>query len=233
MATVSTTYRGVLQRIAALSHPSRSYIRLAEFIRSRPKEVVLMPISEVATRSQTSPATVSRFVRILGYNDFREFRVALAADISAYDSDPEQESSRSTSHGTVLDVTVRSLSATASAIDESALCHAGDRLRACNHAGIYGFADGVVAAFDMHRRLLGLGVRSVLAFDIDGALSSAHTLDPACVALAITTTGVWSAVETLRVARAAGAFCIAITGEPNTAVSDVAHLVFVAVTPSS
>lgn len=61
----------VLDRARALRNPTRAFARLAEFVLTWPIEILDISIAELGTRSNTSPATVSRFVRLLGYDNFR------------------------------------------------------------------------------------------------------------------------------------------------------------------
>jgi len=67
-------------RIAQI-YPSLSngHRRAADFVLQHPLDVATMPIEGLAEGSGTSNATVTRFVRALGYGSYGEFRSALSA----------------------------------------------------------------------------------------------------------------------------------------------------------
>ena len=63
----------------ALIYPSLSdgHRRAADFVLRHPLDVATMTIEGLAEGSGTSNATVTRFVRALGYGGYGEFRAAL------------------------------------------------------------------------------------------------------------------------------------------------------------
>lgn len=65
----------------ALVYPTLSGAprRAADFVLQNPLETATMTIEGFAERSGASPATVTRFVRALGYGGYGEFRAALSA----------------------------------------------------------------------------------------------------------------------------------------------------------
>ncbi|MGY6247183.1 MurR/RpiR family transcriptional regulator [Bosea thiooxidans] len=67
-------------RIAQI-YPSLSngHRRAADFVLQHPLDVATMTIEGLAEGSGTSNATVTRFVRALGYGSYGEFRSALSA----------------------------------------------------------------------------------------------------------------------------------------------------------
>lgn len=67
-------------RIAAV-YPSLTgaHRRTADFVLQNPLDTATMTIEGLAARSSTSTATVTRFVRGLGYGGYSEFRAALSA----------------------------------------------------------------------------------------------------------------------------------------------------------
>jgi RpiR family carbohydrate utilization transcriptional regulator len=57
--------------------------KVAEYVISAPRDVLLHSVYEVAEAAQVSVASVSRFVRTVGYGSFKEFKVELAQDRSS------------------------------------------------------------------------------------------------------------------------------------------------------
>ena len=54
--------------------------RIADFIIQNTDHVTHMSVREIADKSNTSGATVSRFVRHIGYDSFSDLRLAIATD---------------------------------------------------------------------------------------------------------------------------------------------------------
>lgn len=80
MSPVLKPTTDLANRIAA-AYPSLSgtHRRAADFVLQNPLDTATMTIEGLAERSGTSTATVTRFVRSLGYNGYGEFRAALSA----------------------------------------------------------------------------------------------------------------------------------------------------------
>lgn len=65
----------------ALAYPSLSgaHRRTADYVLRNPLDTATMTIEGLAQQSETSTATVTRFVRALGYSSYGEFRAALSS----------------------------------------------------------------------------------------------------------------------------------------------------------
>ncbi|QWK81520.1 MurR/RpiR family transcriptional regulator [Ochrobactrum sp. BTU1] len=59
---------------------SKSHQKIADFVLARPLDVVAMSIEGVAEASGSSTATITRFVRTVGYSGFSEFRERIVSD---------------------------------------------------------------------------------------------------------------------------------------------------------
>src|SRR2546421_11801041 len=72
---------GVLVRVRALLPESTGALqRVAEFVLRDPEGAARATIVELAERSGTSPATVTRFCRALGFAGYAEVRLGIAAE---------------------------------------------------------------------------------------------------------------------------------------------------------
>ena len=79
MSQVLKPTTDLANRISA-AYPSLSGAprRAADFVLQHPLETATMTIEGFAERSGASTATVTRFVRALGYGSYSEFRAALS-----------------------------------------------------------------------------------------------------------------------------------------------------------
>jgi RpiR family carbohydrate utilization transcriptional regulator len=55
--------------------------RVGEAVMADPQAVILASVGELARRSHSSEAAVSRFARVLGYHSYAEFKLALSRDL--------------------------------------------------------------------------------------------------------------------------------------------------------
>ena len=61
---------------------TKSDLRIMEYIENHTDEFLLMSIGQLAAELQMSEATVSRFVRHIGYGDFKELKTRVARESS-------------------------------------------------------------------------------------------------------------------------------------------------------
>jgi RpiR family carbohydrate utilization transcriptional regulator len=74
---------------AELPSLRRSERKVAEYVLSRPEEIIRLRIVDLAEQAQVSEPTVIRFCRAIGCNGFLDFKLALAQQlIPAVPRDP-------------------------------------------------------------------------------------------------------------------------------------------------
>ena len=57
--------------------------RVADYLLRDPQAPLTLSIGELAEQAGTSPATVTRFCRMIGYSGYVELRVSIATDVGA------------------------------------------------------------------------------------------------------------------------------------------------------
>jgi DNA-binding MurR/RpiR family transcriptional regulator len=146
--------------------------RLAEVVSHRYPEAALLSAKSMAEAAGTSPASVTRFARKLGYSDFAELQAELAVEMRARLTSPPKRLTvdvpgrRKTTAALLRDVIARdreNLDATVSMIDEHTLDALMRRLAHDSRSHIYvaGSKKGniVAAYFAMQLAQLRRGVR--------------------------------------------------------------------------
>ncbi len=216
--------------------------KIAMLLLNQPTAPIDLSITDLAKQAGTSPATVTRFCRLLGYTGYVPFRVAVAADVgrgSALDSwradvgrafGPEDAPAQVLR--TLLMAQTMSLQATADGIDLGQITSIAGAIATCGHLDIYGIGGSGVMAEEMAGRLYRIGIPVHAWPEIHAALASAAILRPGSVALAISNTGrTDETIEALSLARSTGAFTIAITGSANSPLAALADTNLVAYAP--
>ncbi|MFC0213400.1 MurR/RpiR family transcriptional regulator [Paenibacillus chartarius] len=203
-------------------HPKEQL--LAGYIAAHPLETTRLSIVELAERSGTSTATVSRFCKSFHFESFSDFKIKLSAELALARSGAAsyQDIVAGTSTIELLtavkDNHTRSISETASLLDPSVIERAIAVLQKARHIDIYGVATSGVAASDFYQKLVRIGRRASMFTDSHMQITSAATLTEDDVVLAVSYSGETpEIVDAVRCAKRQGATVVSLTKYgPNT-----------------
>ncbi|MGW0943848.1 MurR/RpiR family transcriptional regulator [Streptomyces sp. NPDC002623] len=210
---------------------TRSMQRVAETVAGDPAGCAALTVTGLAIRTGTSEATVVRTARLLGYTGYRDLRLALAG-LAA-----QQQSGRSPALTTdiavddsLADVVAKlahdeqqTLADTAAALDTGQLEAAVGAAAGARRIDVYGVGASGLVAQDLTQKLLRIGRIAHAHSDTHLAVTTAVQLGPGDLAVAITHSGsTRDVVEPLRVAFERGATTVAVTGRPQSAVTQYA-----------
>lgn len=223
---------------ATMPAMSETMRKIARLLLSDPTAPLRMSITELASRAGTSPATVTRFCRTLGYDGYVQFRVAVATDVGRtptrveigtafHPADEPRDVLR-----TLLSGHVSSLQSTAAIVDLEAAARVAHAIAHCRQVDLYGTGGSAVVAAEMEHRFYRIGVNTHAWADVHTGLASASMLGPSDVALGISNSGeTVETIEMLARARANGALAVAITNRRNTPLEAVADECLLASVP--
>ncbi|WP_112663030.1 MurR/RpiR family transcriptional regulator [Microvirga flavescens] len=222
----------------ALVYPSLSgaHRRAADFVLQNPLETVTMTIEGLAERSGASTATVTRFVRALGYGGYSEFRAALSAALrlamAPVDSLADARSTKSSAFSTLVTALkdqVANLEGALAAIDEGTFTRAMEALLRARRIFIIG--SGVshhVAAHLEEGLALYLDANVIFASSRGGpeqALRHITTLGAEDLVLAISVPRYSrGTVDLTNLAKERGAMVLALTDAPSSPLVPIADM---------
>jgi len=222
---------------------SPAMAKIAEHVLADPRALPELSITDLAARAGTSPATVTRFCRLLGYSGFVQFRVGLAADLGHHDAyeswrtdigrefrpeDPPADILRA-----LLRAQTRALEATAALVDLEDVTRIAKMIWEGSHLDIYGVVGSAALAGELQGRLYRIGVNAHAWSEVHAGLASAANLTAGAVALGISRRGrTRETIEMLARAKASGAFTVAVTGDRESPLALVADACIVIATPS-
>lgn len=234
----------VTERIhATLPSMSSAMVKIAELLLQDPSAPLEMSITELAERAGTSPATVTRFCRQLGYPGYVQFRVGVATDSGRGADDDDRwrtEMSRTLDPNdtpgdvarTLLSAHVRSLRATASVLEPETCARVAARMSVGSLVDIYGTGGSAQMAEEMMIRLYRIGVNAHSWGDVHAGLASASMLSGSAVAIGISHSGqTEETIEMVSRAKGSGAFTVAITSKQNSALAQIADEYLLASVP--
>ena len=242
MAALAKTF-SVLNRIETYqSQMPATMAKIAAVLIDDPKAPLSLSITELAERAGTSAASVTRFCRMLGYGGYSQLRVGIAEDvgrggakaawignIGTFGPDDPPDEIRTA----LLNTHVTSLQTTAGLLDMEAAIRVAQTIVKSRHVDVYGVGGSALTALEIEARLYRIGINVHTWAEVHNGLTSAAILDENCVAIGISNTGrTEETIQMLTVAKASGAYTVAITGNPDSPLARIADEVLVAASPN-
>jgi len=216
---------GVSSRIrAALAGMSEAMVKLGTLLLEDPALPLELSITELAQRAGTSPATVTRFCRAIGYAGYPTLRVGAAAEQGRSSADDtwkvdigrqfHPDDAPAEVIRTLVNAHTVALTSTAERIDTDAVARVAAAVATSRHVDIYGIDGSARMAIELQARLYRIGVNAHAWSEAHVGLTSAALLREGDVAVALSNTGrTEETVEMLTLARSSGALAVAITSD--------------------
>ncbi len=213
--------------------------KIAETILTDPEAAAHASIVDLAERSGTSTATVTRFSRTLGFKGYANLRVAIAtetgrAEQARWDTDISGDITPDDPLADVLTVITaadtRAIQDTAAGLDVTAVDRVATALATAKRVEIFGLGSSGSAAREMAFRLERIRVPVWYRSDAHTALTNAALLLPGDVAIGLSHSGrTREVIETLAEASDHGALTVAVTSHSRSPLAETADVVFTTV----
>jgi len=228
---------GVLVRIRSrLTEFTGALQRVAEQVLTDPAGAARATIVELAERSGTSPATVTRFCRALGFDGYADLRLSIASETgrAARQAGWTVDIGREIQPDDPLELVLhqimaadaRALADTSALLDLHAVERAADAIAASSRVDIYGISGSALVGAEMQLCLHRIGLAAWSWTDVHNGLASAALLRQGDVALGVSHTGqTRETIEMLAEAGSSGATTIALTSFPRSPLAEVADIV--------
>lgn len=216
--------------------------RVADYLLREPQAPLTLSINDLADRADTSPATVTRFCRMIGYSGYVEMRVGIATDVGRSATVDQTLGSWATEIGRgfgpddspedllrlLISSHIRSLRQATSAIDLGVMTEVSRRIADSSHVDIYGVGGSAMLAEELQGRLYRIGIKAYAWAEVHTGLTSAAIQDGSTVAIGISTTGrTEETLQMLAEAGRAGALTVTITNNPASPLAELADLAIV------
>jgi DNA-binding MurR/RpiR family transcriptional regulator len=228
---------GLLERLR-IEGPTmpEALARIAAVITGDPESVAHASIVDLAERTATSTATVTRFSRALGFKGYANLRVAIAtetgrAEQARWETDISGDIAPEDSLDSVLKVIAtadtRAIQATAGGLDMADVERVAAAIAAAGRVEIFGLGSSGTAGREMAFRLERIRIPVWSRSDTHTALTNAALLGPGDVAIGLSHSGrTVEVIETLAEAADHGALTVAVTSYPRSPLADTADVVF-------
>ena len=225
-----TKVPGMIMRIQALRDTmSKAESLVCDYIVEHPEDVIHLSVSELATASGVSDATVIRASQKIGNGSYQDLKISLAQDIvtplQAINEDVSDDDPPAAVLEKVFQSNLHAISFTYNTLNVADIEQAADRILAARRVMICGLGNSHTVAMDMQHKLMRLGLNAIAYSDghlqIIG-VSSSTDQDVLC---AISHSGsTKDVVRSAEIANANGTFVISLTALGRSPLSDISDL---------
>lgn len=204
---------------------------IADYVLAHPNAIAKMSAKDIAQSSGSSAASMSRFVKSLGFSGFAELSFALERDGAASTTaeDPESLFSRANLDEIidyVLAVKMEELTATARYLKSSKLSEVVELIRNARLTIFAGVGNSISTAQNAAFKLTQTGYRATACSTSDGSSLVALTLSEEDVLVLISTTGYSKRlVNVVENAHKVGASVVTITDKEDSELGRLADIV--------
>ncbi|SDZ12158.1 transcriptional regulator, RpiR family [Micromonospora pattaloongensis] len=217
--------------------------RVAEQVLADPGAAARATIVELAERSGTSPATVTRFCRALGFEGYADLRLGIAAETGRARSagwtvdigreiQPGDPLERVL--GQIMAADTRAMHDTAALLDLAEVERAAHAVAGASRVNIFGASGSALVGEELQFSLHRIGVPAWAWTDVHNGLASAALMRAGDVALGISHSGqTRETIEMLAEAGSHGATTVALTSFPRSPLAELAEIVLVTATQAT
>jgi DNA-binding MurR/RpiR family transcriptional regulator len=203
--------------------------RVADFVCTHQKEMIYLPITELAEKTLTSESTVVRMCQKAGFKGYQDLKLTLAQDIVSPLQSIHEEVTLSDDIQTVMSKVfqsiVQTLQYTRDVIDFQELERAAEVLMDARRVAVFGLGNSSSVAMDLSHKFMRLGFSATAYTDSHLQAIAASFLTTGDVALGVSHSGSSrDVVEALAIAREGGATTVCITNYGKSPITKVADI---------
>ena len=189
--------------------------KIADYILNNGQDVISLSINELAALSGSTPATIVRFSRRIGFSGFTDLRIGLASEIfstSSISSKIDKNDSCFEIFNKRINEIVISLWNTESVLDKAQLDIAAKTIMKADRIVIFGLGNSAAIAQDAAHKFLRLGLNAQACTDNHLQAIIASHLDRNSVAIGISHSGASTdIIEALEYSKIGSATTICVT----------------------
>lgn len=204
--------------------------KIADYLLVNSSEVYKFSANELASITKTSPSSVVRFSRKLGFEGFQDFKIELAKDdITSmdkieYDYIYPEDNIKEVIYKTG-NKNIQSINDTISLLDEHTIEEAVNTIKNARNIYIFGVGESALIALDLQYKLLRIHKNAIMSLDSHVQLSMSANISKEDIAIGISYSGKTKEVySALNKCKQKGAKCITITKFGDNPVSSLADI---------
>ncbi|HYE83346.1 MAG TPA: MurR/RpiR family transcriptional regulator [Clostridia bacterium] len=206
--------------------------KLANYVLENGDQVVSLAASDFAELCDTSPASVIRFVKKLGFEGLQDFKIDIAKGLALKLNNQENVYEAVTVHDSTRDIitkiargNIKAIEDTVGVLDEESVSEAIKALIEANHINIYGVGASGLVAQDLQYKLMRISKSVSMYMDSHTQLTSSIHMKKGDVAIGISHSGrTLEVYKALEKSKLRGAKTISITKYGNSPISEIADI---------
>ena len=206
--------------------------KIAKYILGHEDEVYNLTAEELANVTETSPASIIRFSKKIGYSGFQELKISIAKDTIENKINEDKIYEAITTHDSTVEImekvsleNIKAIKDTIKLLDEDAIDKATDVISAADKINLFGVGSSSLVAADFQYKLVRINMPAFLHMDYHLQLVSAANMNERGVAIGISHSGkTKETYEALKTAKKTGAKTISITKFGNNPISEIADI---------
>jgi DNA-binding MurR/RpiR family transcriptional regulator len=152
-----------------MSYFSQSELKVAQFVLSHPKKVVLASGEEIAQATNTSISSITRFCKRIGFSGFQEFKITLSQNIaeplSTIHEDIKLGDNIETIKNKITQSNIHALESTMHVLDTNELKKAIECLVTAETIAFFGMGGSGSIALDAQHKFLRTGKKCIASVD--------------------------------------------------------------------
>ncbi|WP_019534760.1 MurR/RpiR family transcriptional regulator [Paenibacillus ginsengihumi] len=167
--------------------------KIAEFLLSKPDEIIRLSITELSEKTTSSDSSIIRFCRKIGYKGYQEMKIDVARSLSTPTKQLHEDINDEDSIGAIKEKIFTAASSTIldtlQILDDQQLQGAIDALKKARRIMIVGNGASGMVALDAHHKFLKIGIPVISYLDNHMQLMGASMLSQDDVMIAISHSG--------------------------------------------
>jgi len=208
--------------------------KVAQYILEHAQDVIYHSVTELADRADVGETTVLRFCRKLKFQGFQDFKLSLAQDlvkpVEHLHREVTEEDSPSALIHKVFGTHIQTLEQTKELVDVNQLGKAIQALEAASAIYFFGVGSSGLTALQASNSFARIGKKTQVVTDSHLQAMNAAFMQPGDVAVGFSNSGsTKDTIESLTIAKKAGACVIAITSNARSPITKVADIVLLMV----
>lgn len=217
-------------------HMGSSSQKVADLIMKNTAAISSLTLAQLAKRSGVSLATVSRFAKEMGYQNFSQFKWALNSQVEnslAIDSEISDHDTLKTVSQKVLNANIETLTETFDLLHEEDLYTARELIVNAKNLSFFGLGGSNIVAFDAYHRFLRVPLYVSYNSEYHMALMQASKLTKNDCAIVISHSGSnKDMIDLAEILKKKGVPIIVITSTPKSALTAYGEICFFSISKS-
>ena len=209
--------------------------QIADYVLANPHKITHNSISDLSEELHLASSTIFQFTKKLGYNGFKDFKLAVLVQENDFIANTIHEDINSDDNELsiaqkVFESNIKTLNDTKSILQQSSLQQASEMILECDNLYFFGVGGSEILANDAFHKFLRSPIKVVHNSDYHIQLMEASIMTSKDCAICISHTG--KTKETIKLARLAkknGARVIVITSHENSPLTELGDVVFISV----